>query len=244
MKTDVIYNEHCLNTIGRIKDKSIDLVVTSPPYNMNLRIRGQRYIKRKAETDRFSTKYREFSDDIPIDKFYTMHSEILGELIRVSDLIFYNIQIVTGSKRAFFKMIGDYSNSLKEIIVWNKGNPAPAIRAGVLNSQHELLLVFGDNPISRTFTKANFGRGELSNMWDDIPREASKTKSHGAIFPTAFAKRIIENFSNEEDIVYDPFMGTGTTAVACVETNRRYIGSEISKHYCDIAGERLSTLLT
>jgi site-specific DNA-methyltransferase (adenine-specific)/modification methylase len=83
-------------------DKSIDIVVTSPPYNMNLRIMNGKYCSRQV-TKEFSTKYNEFSDNLPIDEFYKLHSSILKELIRVSDIVFYNIQIVTGSKRAFLK---------------------------------------------------------------------------------------------------------------------------------------------
>ena len=77
-----------------------------------------------------------------IDEYYKFHSEVLSELLRVSNLVFYNIQIVTGSKRAFFKMIGDFSENLKDIIVWDKRYAQPAIGEQVLNRRTELILVF------------------------------------------------------------------------------------------------------
>ena len=118
MELNKIHNEDCLKTLSKIKDKSIDLVVTSPPYNMNLRIRNGKYCSRQIVKE-FSTKYNGFDDNMPIDEFYKLHLKILNELLRTSSIVFYNIQIVTGSKRAFFKIIGELSDYLKDIIVWD-----------------------------------------------------------------------------------------------------------------------------
>lgn len=107
-------------------NKFVDLVFTSPPYNMNLRIRNGKYCSRQIIKEEFSTKYQDFPYNMPIEDFYKLHKSILEELIRVSHIVFYNVQIVTGSKRAFFKIIGDLSDNLKDIIVWDKkwGQPA------------------------------------------------------------------------------------------------------------------------
>jgi len=222
-----------------MKDDSIDLVITSPPYNMNLRIRNGKYCSRQIVKE-ISTKYTEFSDNLPIDEYNKLHSDVLRELLRVSDLIFYNIQIVTGSKRSIFKMIGEFADNLKDIIVWDKGYGQPAMQNQVLNRRTELILVFEkDYPISRQFRKrGKFARGKLDDIWE-IKRERSKGESHGAIFPQELVSTILENFSEEGDIIYDPFMGTGTTAVVAKTLKRKYIGSEISQKYIDIADERL-----
>ncbi len=102
MEVNKIFNENCLETLKRFEDNCIDIVVTSPPYNMNLRIRNGSYCSRQIVKE-FSTKYEGFDDNLPIDEFYELHSQIIRELLRVSGIIFYNIQIVTGSKRAFFQ---------------------------------------------------------------------------------------------------------------------------------------------
>ena len=240
MKLNQIYNENCLSTLKKMKDDSIDLVVTSPPYNMNLRIRNGEYCSRQIVKE-ISTKYTEFDDNLPIDEYNKLHSNILRELIRVSELVFYNIQIVTGSKRSIFKMIGEFSNSLKDIIVWDKGHAQPAIQKQVLNRRSELILVFDkDYPISRQYRKkGKFNRGTLDDVWK-IKRERSPDEgSHGAIFPTELVMKILENFSEEGDVIYDPFMGTGTTAVVSKILKRNFIGSEISKKYIELAEERL-----
>jgi len=239
MKLNKIYQEDCLSTLKKMKDDSIDLVITSPPYNMNLRIRNGKYCSRQIVKE-ISTKYTEFSDNLPIDEYNKLHSDVLRELLRVSDLIFYNIQIVTGSKRSIFKMIGEFADNLKDIIVWDKGYGQPAMQNQVLNRRTELILVFEkDYPISRQFRKrGKFARGKLDDIWE-IKRERSKGESHGAIFPQELVSTILENFSEEGDIIYDPFMGTGTTAVVAKTLKRKYIGSEISQKYIDIADERL-----
>ena len=239
MKINKIYNESCLDTMKKMKDDSVDLVITSPPYNMNLRIRNGKYTSRQIVKE-ISTKYADFSDNLPIEEYFEFHLKALKEMIRVSKRVFYNIQVVTGSKRAFFKIIGELFDYLKDIIIWDKSYAQPAMQIQVMNRRYELILVFEkDYPISRQFRENGlFERGTLDDVWQ-IKRETSKTKGHGAVFPEALVKKILINFSNEGDIVYDPFIGTGTTAVVANKMNRSYIGSEISEEYIKVAQKRL-----
>ena len=240
MKINEIYNEDCLKTLRKMKNNSVDLVITSPPYNMNLRIRNGKYCSRQIVKE-ISTKYTDFDDNMPIDEYNKFHSEVLSELIRTSSLIFYNIQIVTGSKRSIFKMMGDFSDYLKDIIVWDKGNAQPAIQKQVLNRRSELILVFDkDYPISRQYReKGCFDRGTIDDIWQ-IKRAKNKGEEyHGATFPEQLVEKIIINFSKKGDLIYDPFMGTGTTAVVATAMNRNFIGSEICEKYIEIANNRL-----
>jgi site-specific DNA-methyltransferase (adenine-specific)/modification methylase len=224
-----------------MEDDFVDIVVTSPPYNMNLRIRNGSYCSRQIVKE-FSSKYDGFDDNLPIDDFFEFHSNVIKELLRVSPIIFYNIQIVTGSKRAFFKIIGEFSDNLKEIIIWDKGSGQPAMSGGVLNRQSELILVFDrENGISRKFEKCNFERGTLSDIWL-IKRGKKVDKSHGATFPEELVGTILKNFTNENDIVYDPFMGTGTTAIVSKKLNRRWIGSELNPTYFELINNRISEI--
>tara|TARA_R110000751_G_scaffold198983_1_gene303732 strand:+ start:276 stop:1004 length:729 start_codon:yes stop_codon:yes gene_type:complete len=235
-----LFNENCLKTLSRLSDNSIDLVITSPPYNMNLRIRKGEYCSRQIVKE-LSTKYEGFSDNMPITEYNKFHSEVLRELLRVSNLVFYNIQIVTGSKRSIFKMIGEFSEHLKDIIVWDKGHAQPSMQEQVLNRQTELILVFEkDYPISRQFRSATFKRGTLNDIWN-IKREYKKIiKGHNAVFPEKLVEIILNNFSKKGDTIYDPFLGTGTTVAVAKKLGRNYMGSEISKKYFDVASERIN----
>lgn len=110
---------------------------------------------------------------------------------------------------------------------------------GVLNRQSELIIVFDKHDaISRKFNYCNFARGTLNDVWQ-IKRGKKVAGSHGATFPEELVEKILTNFSREGDVVYDPFMGTGTTAVVCKRMGRRYIGSELLPHYVEIANERV-----
>ena len=233
-----IFNESCLDTMKRIPDNFVNVVITSPPYNMNLRIRNGEYCSRQIVKE-ISTKYEDFPDNLPIDDYYKFHSEVLKELLRISNLVFYNVQIVTGSKRAIFKMIGEFSENLKDIIIWDKRYGQPAIGEQVLNRRSELILVFEkDYPISRQFRSAVFKRGTLDDVWV-IDRERKNVEGHGATFPEKLISTILENFSKKKDIIYDPFIGTGTTAVVSKKLGRNFIGSEISKKYYKECNKRI-----
>ena len=68
-----------------------------------------------------------------------------------------------------------------------------------------------------------------------------KTKGHGAVFPEELVYNILDNFTKEGDIIYDPFMGTGTTAVVAMKMKRNFIGSEIDKNYIEFANKRINS---
>jgi site-specific DNA-methyltransferase (adenine-specific) len=239
LEVNKIYNESCLETLKRVPDGLIDLVVTSPPYNMNLRIRNGKYCSRQIVKE-FSTKYAGFDDNLPIEEYYSFHSQVIKELLRSSKIIFYNIQIVTGSKRAVFKLMGEYADYLKDIVIWDKGYAQPAMASNVLNRQSELILIFEKtNAISRQFSKCNFERGTLGDVWN-INRGKKVDKNHSAVFPEKLVQTILQNFTEENDLIYDPFMGTGTTAYVSKMMNRRWLGSEINPDYCKTIEQRLS----
>ena len=225
-------------------DDSVDLVITSPPYNLRRRVSNGKLVSRGNNMSENSAKYTEFTDDLTTEDYLEFHSKVLSECLRVSQRVFYNIAVVAGSKQALFQMIGDYAEHLKDVIIWDKGHREPAIQEGVLNRQFEFILVFEkDYPISRRFRKSvYFKRGTLSDVWK-IPRE-KHVKSHGAVMPTRLVRTILDNFSAEGDVVYDPFMGSGTTAVVCKQMNRNWIGSEISPDYVKIALERVENVAT
>jgi len=228
---------NCLEVMKDIPNDSIDLVITSPPYNMRTRIRNGEYTTRE-KSEHFSKKYRYFDDDLSIDDYYKFHKKVLNELLRISNLIFWNIQIVTGSKEAIFKLIGDFNKQIKDVVVWDKGFGQPAMHENVLNRATELIIIFERNGTGRTFTKSYFDRGTMDDIWR-INRGKSN-KEHNASYPVGLVNRILLGWSKESDIVLDPFIGIGTTAIACKKLNRNYIGIEISKEYCDIARKRIN----
>lgn len=228
----------CTEKLSEIKSDSVDLILTSPPYNMNLRINKGRYVSRQIVKE-ITTKYKAYDDNLPMESYYNLLCKVTNECLRISDLVFINIQQLTGNKPALYKFFGEYHLLIKELIVWDKINSQPAIRDGVLNSQFELIIILQkSNPKSRRFSKNSFNRGTLSNLWG-IKREAQPVKELGAAFPLSLAEKVITNFTNVGDLVLDPFMGSGTTGVACVKNNRSFIGIELDEDYYQASKNRI-----
>jgi len=239
LEINQVYNMDCIDGLKQIPDNSIDLVFTSPPYNMRLRVRNGQYTERE-KGEHFSKKYAHFDDALPLEDFYKFHKKCIKEMLRVSKIICYNFQIVTGSKEAFFRLIGDFSKEIKDILIWDKGNGQPAMNQKVTNACYEFILVLeSDGNKGRMIRNATFERGTFDNILR-IGRPKKITKEHNAVFPINLAKKIIKNFSSKGDIVLDPYMGLGTVGVASKQLNRNYIGFEINKEYVEIAQKRLS----
>lgn len=230
----------CLDLMASMQDGSIDCAITSPPYNMNLRIRNGKHCSRQIVKE-ISTKYENFSDNLPMNDYYIFNKKVMHELLRICGTVFYNVQFLTGNKSALYRLIGDYHENIKEFIVWDKVNAEPAIGAGILNSRWEAVLVLQNkqNAISRKFESANFGRGEMQNLLQ-IKRGRKVTGSHGAVFPLELAEVLVRNFSPVAGSVLDPFMGTGTTGVACHKAGRKFVGIEKDKKYFEIAQSRIT----
>lgn len=231
---------NCLERMKEIESGSVDMILTSPPYNMNLRIRNGKYCSRQIVKE-ISTKYENFSDNLPMDEYFEFNKKVVTECLRISDLVFYNVQFLTGNKPALFRLLGDFHQKVKEFIIWDKVNAQPAIGKNVLNSQFEVLIVFQNSaPESRHFKTAQFERGTLSNHWS-IKRGKKPVKCHGAVFPNDLAEMVIKNFTSQEAVIFDPFMGTGTTGVAAKNLNRKFIGIELDDNYFEIAKERINS---
>ena len=218
-------------------DNSIDLVVTSPPYNMRTRIRNGEYTTRER-SEHFSKKYEHFSDDLSIEEYYEFHKNVLTELLRVSKCVLWNYQIVTGSKEAVFKLIGDFADKIKDIIIWEKVGQ-PAMHEQVLNSCYEFIIVFeNDNKKGRCITNSQFKRGTMNNVLKGYKKN-NNIKGHGACFPVELVKDLVNAFSKEGDIVLDPFMGSGSTVIAAKQNSRNGIGIDMEMDYCQLAMERI-----
>lgn len=210
----------CAKGMQYIRDNSVNHTITSPPYN------------RKR-----NDKYTFYNDTIK--DFKTFLGKIIDELLRVTKgYVFFNIQKNFYNKEDVFYIIGKYSKYIIDIIVWNKSNPMPASGFNVTNS-YEFILVMSKNLKSiksnNTYTK-NFieTNAFTTNKYSNI---------HKAVMNPKVCYYLIENFTKENDIILDPFMGIGTTAISALEFDRRFIGFELEKKYYDVIKQRVRGLL-
>ena len=222
MKYDYIEQGDCLELINQIPDNSVDLIVTDPPYVIDNKGGGlytqpdKQYVKELENIkDGFSEK-------------------ILDELCRVMKKI--NIYIWCSQKQLFplIKYFVEGKKCNFNLITWHKSNPIPACGNKYL-SDTEYCLYFREKGVKV------YGSFDTKFTYYVTPLNSKDKKqyNHPTIKPLNIIKNLIINSSNEGDIVLDPFMGSGTTLVACIKTNRHYIGFDISQEYFEIAKKRI-----
>lgn len=247
-----IHVENCLDTMKRMPDDFVDLVVTSPPYD-NLR------------------NYNGYSFN-----FESIAAELF-RVIKPGGVVVWVVgdATVNGSETgtSFRQALGfmDAGFRLHDTMIWRKTNPMPKVKTKRYFDVFEYMFIFSKgqpktfNPIMQatkqgckvynsTVKQISTGKERVAksfvlngerfkdNIWD-IAVAQNKT-AHTAVFPEQIAYGHVLSWSNVGDVVYDPFMGSGTTAKAAVMTSRQWVGSEISQEYADIALERLSHVVS
>lgn len=237
-----LHNIDCIEFMGKCIDenKKFDYCITSPPYNMNLRIRDGKYISRsplQTNYNEFSKKYDNYGDDLTMEEYFNFLDSVIEKLLKLCRITFFNIQMITGNKIALMQILGKYADNIKDIIIWDKCTAQPAMHENILNSQFEFIIIFdSEKPYNRAFDKSNFDRGTETNIWR-IQRQPNKYNK--ASFPEELVLRIIKDFTKENDTIFDPFMGSGTTGIVCAKTNRIFTGCELDKDMFDIAKQRI-----
>ncbi len=252
-----IIEGNCVDVMKEFDPDSIDLTVTSPPYD-NLRV------------------YKGYS--FPF-------ADIAQELFRVTkqggivvwvvgDATINGSETSTSFRQAlYFKEIGF---NLHDTMIFKKQNPIPQIYRKRYNNEYEFMFVFSkgevktNNPIMvdcahaglvlngttyKNYSKGDQKRQKLAkpvkkqkikgNIWEYVvgkKAEDQEAKGHPAPFPCALATDHILSWTNEGDVVLDPMNGSGTTCRSAYVTGRNYIGIDISREYCEIARERIAKL--
>jgi DNA modification methylase len=232
MEINKIYNEDNLETMAKMPDSFVDYVLTSPPYNVG-------HNKMFGED---TAKYKEYEDNL--DDYFLNQKKLIEELLRVTKKhIFYNIQMLGNNKIDFLNLLGHFKDNIKDIIIWQK-KMIPHIEPGVLSSSFEFIIIFSnDQPDKKKFYDGNF-RGNFGNLIKISNSHSNPfAKEHKAIMPLDIPRMFMQKFGNENDIWYDPYMGTGTTAISSIMEKRNWVGSEISKEYTKIANKRLKPYL-
>lgn len=212
----------CRQLIKRLPDESVDVVFTSPPYN---RIRNDVY---------------EHYDDNKED-YFGLLDEVTKECLRVAkDKVIINVQQNHFNKRDIYRWLGEYAENLSGGVVWIKTNPQPSHNyheedntRSVTNGYEQFYFLTKDGKEFRAYGTENVINYVESGV------NAECIEGHSAIMKKEIAEWFIERFTKKGDIVLDPFMGTGTTAIVCENSGRKYIGFEISKEYTELARARI-----
>lgn len=228
-----IINGDCTEVLRDIPDKSIDLVVTSPPYNLkNSTGNGMKDGRGgKWANAALINGYENYDDCMSADEYANWQHGILLELLRVikdDGAIFYNHKwrVQAGLLQDRRDIV--YDVPLRQIIIWKR-------KGGINFNQGYFLPTY---EVIYLIAKKDFKLAPHSNSLGDVWEITQEQKNwHPAPFPVELIYRIIS--STNASIILDPFMGSGTTAVVASGLGRNFIGIEKSKFYCDKAYERL-----
>ena len=217
-----LYQGDCLEVMKNIEDGSVDLVVTDPPYEIATTGAGMYKQADKQYVKELNGMKDGFSE------------EVLDELCRVMKKI--NIYFFCSQKQIIPLL--DYFVKKKKcnwnILSWHKTNPIPACGNKYLTDT-EFILFFREKGVKV------YGSFDTKRTWYATPLNQSDKKKYGhpTVKPLSILENLVVNSSQEGEIVLDCFMGSGSTGVACFNTNRNFIGIELDEGYFKIAQNRI-----
>lgn len=227
-----IYNMDCLEGMKQIPERSIDLVVCDPPYLIGNQ--GGGFWSKAKEGNHYNARGTRKGMDKLNDIKDGIGEIFLDKICQMMKRI--NIYIFCSQKQ--IPQYIDYFVNKRQcnwnLLSWHKTNPIPACGNKYLNDTEYILFfrekgvrLFGSYETKRTFYTT------LRNQQDNI------RYGHPTVKPCQIIQNFIVNSSNKGEIILDPFIGSGTTAVACIKENRNYIGFEINKEYFTNAQKRI-----
>jgi len=229
-------------TTSRVDDNSVDLVITSPPYNVDIQYNSHKDDVSYADYLEFSRKWMarcfvwlkedgRFCLNIPLDKNKGGQQSVGADLTTIA------------------KEVGFHYHST---IVWNEGNISRRTAWGSWKSASapyviapvELIVVLYKDKWKKTSGSkvSDIERNEFmdwtNGLWS-FNGESKKRIGHPAPFPIELPRRCVKLFSYVDDVVLDPFSGSGTTLIAAIANNRKGIGIDVDKKYCELARKRI-----
>jgi len=234
----------CLEVMADVSDGSAHLIVTSPPYNLD-----QPY-------DEHDDKMDVADYVILLQRFLLQSERILSDGGRLCINVGENKRSENGDALPTYCVIASFCSSMhllyRGTLIWYKANAANRCAWGSWLSpsnphvvpSHEYILVYSKGRFDRPDRS---GPGDCSaeefkrlawGMWTFKP-ETRLVKDHPCPFPVELPRRLIKFYTWPGDVVVDPFCGIGSTGVACRETDRRFVGAELSESYVTIARERI-----
>lgn len=230
-----IHNEDCISFMNKLPKESISVIVTSPPYNLkNSTGNGMKDGRGgKWSNAQLINGYTDHSDNLPHDEYVKWQKECLYAMMRVlkdDGVIFYNHKwrVQGGLLQNRDDIISDFP--VRQIIIWKRSGGIN-FNAGYFLPTYEVIYMI---------TKPNFklkkGANKLTDIWE-FPQE--RNNPHPAPFPVELPYNCIS--STKDGIVLDPFMGSGTTAIAAKMLDRNWIGIEKSIEYCSLAKKRINS---
>jgi DNA modification methylase len=259
MEINKIYNEDCFLTMKKLVSK-VDSIITSPPYNTggrieywsNKKVNGTRVYSKDKRYDKYlDTKTSKEYIDWNINLFKSYN-----KILKKDGVILYNISYGNESQETMWLLIAEIIKKTKftvaDCISWKKTTALPNTTSKnkltricefvfVFVRKNEYLTFNTNKKVKTTSNKGQDFYDVFYNYIEALNNDGSNNLNK-ATYSTELVRKLLLLYTKENDLIYDSFMGTGTTANACVIEKRNYIGSEISIEQCIYAEKRINKL--
>jgi DNA modification methylase len=251
MKTDNIIHGDCIEELKKFPDNSVDLIFADPPYNMQLK--NALYRPNNTKVDGVDDQWDKFASFAEYDAFCSAWLAECKRILKPTGSIW-----VIGSYHNIFR-VGTIMLNLGfwilNDVTWYKTNPMPNFLGTRFTNATETLLWCSKGEECKKYTfnhkmmkKYNGGK-QMTSVWqiglcigEERIKGADGKKVHSTQKPEELLKRVILSSTNQDDIVLDPFFGTGTTGAVAKKLNRRYIGIEKEAEYIAVAEKRIAAI--
>ena len=223
MELNRIYNGDCIEGMENMPSESVDLIVTDPPYLISYK------------TNYRKDKSHKFGKEIANDNDPYVIAEYIKECHRIMKDNTAMYMFCSFDKGDFFKQELEKYFKVKNMIVWVKNNHTAGDLKAQFGKKYELVFLVNKG-------RALFNGKRLTDVWE-FDRVVGNNQLHQNQKPLELIEQCITKHSNVGDVVFDGFMGSGTTAIACINTNRNYIGFELDEEYYKVAEQRIENEL-
>ena len=237
----MLIQKDCIEGLKELDDNSVNCIVTSPPYNKK-GLLGKTKLGNQI-WGKFNIDYNTYGDDMPEEEYQSWMVALLNECHRVikpDGSIFFNHKPRRYKNRSYLPtdFIQHSNAELYQLIIWDRRN-SPNIRNDVLVpcTEHIYWLCKDKPKVFRDSIQPEY----KTEVWNITPE---RQKKHPAPFPEQLVRNCIQLTTEEGDLVLDPFMGSGTTALVSQHLNRKWIGFDIDEKYANITNERIKEGLT
>lgn len=247
-----IYQMDCLEGMKLLPEKSIDLIVTDPPYGINYQSNSNLNKKKRISNDD-KIDYRTFGE-ICFNKlknnshayFFTRFDVYPEHYKQLSEIGFTIKGVLIGEKMqsgGLGDLKGSFVNNVEWIIFAHKGRKEFNNTKLIKNTKNAGSKLNRYANLTSEYKKRFPTLWKVNDGYPEVVENSSKNKHNPHPTPKnpKYIEWIIQLSSNENDIVLDPFMGSGTTALACINTNRKFIGFEIEQQYIEITNKRIES---
>ena len=258
-ETNKIYNEDCMVTIAEMNPHTVDVVLTSPFYNTNKKAsEGRTLLTAKVKQENYHyLRYDEFVDNMTNEEYCEFTKKLFDgfdRILKPNGIVLYNINYGTenadGMFKAIYKIITETEFTIADVIVWKKKSALPnSASPNKLTRIWEFVFVFCRKDEWGTFicnkevkSYRPSGQAMYENMFNMVEAKNNDESCplNKATYSTELCQKLLAMYAPRGGLVYDPFMGTGTTAVACYRMGMDYIGSELSSRQCEWAENRMN----